>query len=321
MAALPVQVILSVYENVTQLLTGFDDSCCYVYVPGKGVFATPRGLRALRNGVNIFDSNFEGNTYCHRLEKWDDRGYAIGVPGLIAEKISRRFLDASYFSVLSGREAIILRGEKQNISSLQLVVGGGASKVNEGVTERCRVLHGFERLAAKKLGRVSRVDGAKQCSPIVLNSSAMIVWGRPSKAPEPNDSDVEYSAAPVESVQSLLEEVSARNANVEEREFQWWLGGAFRQGSSKPVFRALSHVDTDVYHRIDTRQSLHFVYDLVTHTTPFAELKFTLDAGRSPMCDLPNELFQEIYGLSKELRFKSAERREVEPTDLWSILY
>ena len=115
--------------------------------------------------------------------------------------------------------------------------------------------------------------------------------------------------------------MSARNANVEEREFQWWLGGAFRQGSSKPVFRALSQVDTDVYQRIDLRQSLHFVYDLVTPTTPFADLKFTLDAGRSPMRDLPNELFQEIYGLSKELRFKRAERREVKPTDLWSILY
>ena len=115
--------------------------------------------------------------------------------------------------------------------------------------------------------------------------------------------------------------MSARNANVEEREFQWWLGGAFRHGSSKPVFRALSQVDTDVYHRINSRQSLHFVYDLVTPTTPFSDLMFTLDAGRSPMRDLPNELFHEIYGLGKELRFKPAERREVKPTDLWSILY
>ena len=270
----------------------------------------------------IFDSNFENATYCHRLEKWDERGYAIAIPGLVEEKISRRFLDASYFAVSLGREDVILRAEKQNISSLRLVVGGGgASNVNEGVTERCKVLQGFERLAAKKLCQVSRVDRAKQCSTIVLRSSAMLMWGRPSEAPGRAETEVEYSAAPVENVRSLLKEVSTRNATVEDRDFQWWLGGAFKQGSNKPVFHALSQIDKDVYQRIDTRQSLHFVYDLVTPTTPFSEMKFTLDAGRSPMRDLPNEIFQEIYGLSKELRFKPAEKREVKPTDLWSILY
>ena len=124
LAALPIQVILSVYDNVTQLLTGFDiDSCCYGYVPGKGVFATPRGFRALRYGVNIFDSNFENATYCHRLEKWDARGYAIAIPGLVEEKISRRFLEASYFAVSFGHEVVILRGEKQNIGRWWCIKG------------------------------------------------------------------------------------------------------------------------------------------------------------------------------------------------------
>ena len=67
------------------------------------------------------------------------------------EKISRRFLDASYFAVSLGREDVILRAEKQNISSLRLVVGGGgASNVNEGVTERCKVLQGFERYSRRE---------------------------------------------------------------------------------------------------------------------------------------------------------------------------
>ena len=119
-------------------------------------------------------------------------------------------------------------------------------------------------LAAKHFGRVSRIDDAQEkCFPIVLRTTAMIIWGLPSKAQvveEEHDSS-EYSTTPMESVQSLLKEVSKRNANDSDQasEFQWWLGGAFRQSSNKPVFRALSQVDADVYQRIDSRVSFHFV--------------------------------------------------------------
>ena len=46
---LAVQVILSVYKSVGHLLSSFDIDCCAVcYVPGKGVYCSPRALRALR---------------------------------------------------------------------------------------------------------------------------------------------------------------------------------------------------------------------------------------------------------------------------------
>ena len=189
-----------------------------------------------------------------------------------------------------------------------------------------RVLTKFERIAAKHFGRVSRIDDAQEkCFPIVLRTSAMIIWGLPSKAQvveEEHDSS-EYSTTPMESVQSLLKEVSKRNANDSDQasQFQWWLGGAFRQSSNKPVFRALCQVDADVYQRIDSRVSLHFVYDLVTNATSFQDLKFVLDAGRCPLRDIPSSVFKETYGLTKELSFKRAEKREANPTDLWSVLY
>ena len=58
---LPIQVILSVYKNVEHLLALFDVDCCSCcYVPGKGVYCSPRALRALRYSVNIFDSDRKG---------------------------------------------------------------------------------------------------------------------------------------------------------------------------------------------------------------------------------------------------------------------
>ena len=276
-------------------------------------------------GVNAFDSDLESSTYCYRLEKWNDRGFSIALPGCVPDKVSRRFRDASYFS-LPGPAVVLLRAEKQNISSLQLVVGGRQARVKEAVAERCRVLTKFERIAAKHFGRVSRIDDAQEkCFPIVLRTSAMIIWGLPSKAQvvEEEQDSSEYSTTPMESVQSLLKEVSKRNANDSEQasEFQWWLGGAFRQSSNKPVFRALCQVDADVYQRIDSRVSLHFVYDLVAAATSFNDLKFVLDAGRCPLRDIPSDVFKETYGIKKELSFKRAEKREAKPTDLWSVLY
>ena len=68
-AALPVQVILSVYDGVAQMLTGFDiDSCCFAYVPGRGVLCTPRGLRALRydrNQMSISPYTKSASTISH----------------------------------------------------------------------------------------------------------------------------------------------------------------------------------------------------------------------------------------------------------------
>ena len=108
-------------------------------------------------GVNAFDSDLESSTYCYRLEKWNDRGFSIALPGCVPDKVSKRLRDASYFS-LPGPADVLLRTEKQNISSLQLVVGGRRARVKEAVAERCSGLTKFERIAAKHFGRVSRID-------------------------------------------------------------------------------------------------------------------------------------------------------------------
>ena len=256
LAALPVQVILSLNESTHHLLSSFDiDSCCFAYIPGKGVFASPRGMRSLRYGVNVFDSDAETATYCPRLEKWDKRGYAIALPGLIPEKISQQMRGARFFTLPSGD--VILREDRPNVSSVQVSVGSGQSTVSEAVTERCRVLVGFERLVAKKIGQTTSL-AKEQCTPIVFRQNVILVWGGGSSANDREEQE-EYSATPIEHVQSLLRNVSSRTADEEQAsEFQWWLGGAFSRSSKKPVVRALSQIDEDVYRRIASRSTLHF---------------------------------------------------------------
>ena len=80
------------------ILKNFDvDCCCIAYVPSEGkVVTTRRGLRALRYSTNICDSAFDSSGYCRRLEKYDARGFTIGVPGFEQHRLSDRILTSNY---------------------------------------------------------------------------------------------------------------------------------------------------------------------------------------------------------------------------------
>ena len=61
----PIQIILALHRSALDVLLQFDiDACCFGLVPGSNVLrCTPRGLRAMRTGVNIADTAFGGNSY------------------------------------------------------------------------------------------------------------------------------------------------------------------------------------------------------------------------------------------------------------------
>ena len=94
----PVQVILNTFTCVAAVLVGFDvDVCGFAWVAAEErVVCTPRALAALRYGVNIADSQFEGLGYCRRLEKYASRGWAIAVPGFDAARVRPELLRANY---------------------------------------------------------------------------------------------------------------------------------------------------------------------------------------------------------------------------------
>ena len=129
---LPIQVILSVYKSVAHLLSSFDvDSCAVAFVPGKGVYCTPRCLRALRHSVNIFDSDLETATYCHRLEKYDARGFQIALPGLVSQRVSRSIKEGVFYRLASS--SLLLR-----------LLQTPHYRVNESVNQHCRIIDNLE---------------------------------------------------------------------------------------------------------------------------------------------------------------------------------
>ena len=72
----PIQIILSTYSSLEELLAGFDIDCaCCAFVLGTGQFVcTARGRRALEHRVNVMMSNHHSCAYASRLEKYAHRG-------------------------------------------------------------------------------------------------------------------------------------------------------------------------------------------------------------------------------------------------------
>lgn len=97
----PVQVILTLNQTIQELLVSFDiDCCCFAWpVASSSVLTTPRGMRALRNGVNIMDTAFDSPSYIKRLEKYAHRGFALAIPGFTPSRVSHRLHSSSYFFV------------------------------------------------------------------------------------------------------------------------------------------------------------------------------------------------------------------------------
>jgi hypothetical protein len=76
------QIILRLYQSISEIIIGFDIDCCAVGFDGKLVWAIPRSQRAISNQTNLVDLSRRSYTYEDRLIKYLKRGFTIAVPGL-----------------------------------------------------------------------------------------------------------------------------------------------------------------------------------------------------------------------------------------------
>jgi hypothetical protein len=72
-----VQIILRLYENIHQILAGFDVDSCAVAYDGMVVWSTQRSLQAFLTGYNLVDLSRRSPSYEHRLYKYHQRGFGI----------------------------------------------------------------------------------------------------------------------------------------------------------------------------------------------------------------------------------------------------
>ena len=339
--AKPIQVILSCYKSVQDVLVNFDqDSCCFAFVPYEQmVYATPRGKRALVHGVNIVDGRFDGGSYTRRLEKYDRRGWRIGVPGLEASLISKDIVGTRCL-YLQKYDLLVKAGAKDwhpKPAPMRLSKSSGHAyervevQIKPVCTQECESVGGVRRLFLMKFGLVEAVDEylcmystkgkeGKVCLPLRGQTGQYtLLWVHREIG---DDDEVEgYSGSSADCVNRLLEAHCDLRMSTDSPDFEWWNGGCMQKLSKKPLMQCLQTVHATVCANLQEKQHLLFLYDVISCGT-VVNMKFVVDAARFPLDeDLTDAAFERKYGLNKTLQFKCAEPRMHVKTDWWSAIY
>jgi hypothetical protein len=100
-----IQIVLRLYDSVTEVLFGFDCDCCCCAFDGRSVWASDRLLHALRTGVNVLNPLHawpNRPSYELRLSKYAYRGFPVAVPGLDEVRIDWKRIRATRLQDLKG---------------------------------------------------------------------------------------------------------------------------------------------------------------------------------------------------------------------------
>lgn len=83
-----VQIILRVYDDIEELLAGFDVDCCCFAFDGKRLWGSLRGMEALSLGVNLVDLSKATLALVYRMLKYAKRGFAPLDGWMVKSKLS-----------------------------------------------------------------------------------------------------------------------------------------------------------------------------------------------------------------------------------------
>jgi len=91
-----IQIVLRLYDSVSQIITGFDvDSACVAY-DGKQVYAAPRAITAFITQCNTIDLTRRSPSYENRLSKYSHRGFEAHWPLLDRSRIDPTIFERSF---------------------------------------------------------------------------------------------------------------------------------------------------------------------------------------------------------------------------------
>jgi hypothetical protein len=93
-----VQIVLRLYDFLSQIVTGFDVDCACAVYDGKQVYAAPRAVVAFMTQCNTIDLGRRSPSYESRLSKYSRRGFEIYWPLL-----DRSLIDPTIFERSFGR--------------------------------------------------------------------------------------------------------------------------------------------------------------------------------------------------------------------------
>ena len=103
-----VQIVLRLYKNVSEILTGFDVDCSSVAYDGSQVWATPRAIGALITQINTIDLSRRSPSYENRLSKYSHRGFEVFWPLLDRSRIDPTIFERSFSRVMGLGRLLVL---------------------------------------------------------------------------------------------------------------------------------------------------------------------------------------------------------------------
>ena len=91
-----VQIVLRLYDSVSQIITGFDVDCACAAYTGDQVYAAPRAIAAFMTQCNTIDLARRSPSYENRLSKYSHRGFEVYWPLLERSRVDPTIFERSF---------------------------------------------------------------------------------------------------------------------------------------------------------------------------------------------------------------------------------
>jgi hypothetical protein len=91
-----VQIVLRLYDSVSQIITGFDVDCACAAYTGDQVYAAPRAIAAFMTQCNTIDLTRRSPSYENRLSKYSHRGFEVHWPLLERSRVDPTIFERSF---------------------------------------------------------------------------------------------------------------------------------------------------------------------------------------------------------------------------------
>ncbi|KAE8441442.1 hypothetical protein EG329_004968 [Mollisiaceae sp. DMI_Dod_QoI] len=91
-----VQIVLRLYDSISQIITGFDVDCACAAYDGKQVYGAPRAIAAFLTQCNTIDLTRRSPSYENRLSKYSHRGFEVHWPLLDRTRLDPTIFERSF---------------------------------------------------------------------------------------------------------------------------------------------------------------------------------------------------------------------------------
>ncbi|KAK4205349.1 hypothetical protein QBC40DRAFT_51092 [Triangularia verruculosa] len=103
-----IQIVLRIYNSVSEILTGFDIDCSGAAYDGSQVYCTPRALQSYLTQINHIDLTRRSPSYENRLSKYSHRGFEVYWPDLDRSRIDPTIFERSFQRTLGLARLLVL---------------------------------------------------------------------------------------------------------------------------------------------------------------------------------------------------------------------